>query len=81
MKSSSKIGFIYKYIPNLRVHCIQTKHEVTLLKLKTSPVAEFSLSICNTQKFICSSDDDLPRLLISENDTFYKSNDYKNRMM
>ena len=32
------------------------------------PVAEFSVSICSTPKFICSSDGDVPRLLITEND-------------
>ena len=44
-------------------------------------VAEFSVSICSTPKFICSSDDGVPRLLITENDTSYKSNIDKNRMM
>ena len=45
-----------------------------------SPVAEFSVSICSTPKFICSSDDVAPRLLITEYDTSYKSSFYKNRM-
>ena len=40
-----------------------------LLKIPVFPVAEFSVSICNTPKFICSSDDDVPRLLITGNDT------------
>ena len=52
------------------------------LKLKVMrPVAEFSMSICSTSKFICSSDDGVPRLLITEYDSSYKSNIYKNRMM
>ena len=46
-----------------------------------TPVAGFSVSICSTPKFICSSYDGVPRLLITENDTSYKSNIYKNRMM
>ena len=46
----------------------------------TDSVAEFSVSICSTPKFIYSSDDDVPRLLITENDASYKSNT-KNRMM
>ena len=33
-----------------------------------NPVTEFSVSICSTLKFICSSDDGVPRLLITEND-------------
>ena len=45
------------------------------------PVAEFSVSISSTSKFICSSDDGVPRLLITGNDTSYESNIYKNRMM
>ena len=46
-----------------------------------SPVAEFSVPICSTPKFICSSVDGVPKLLITENDTSYKNNIYKNRMM
>ena len=47
-----------------------------------SPVAEFSVSICSKPKFVCSSDDGIPRLLITENDNnSYKSNIFKNRMM
>ena len=45
------------------------------------PEAEFSVSICSTPKFIWSSDDCVPRLLITENDISYKSNIYKSRMM
>ena len=33
-----------------------------------SPVAEFSVLVCSTPKFICSSDYGVPRLLITEND-------------
>ena len=43
------------------------------------PVAEFSVSICSTPKFICTSVDGIPRLLITVNK--YKSNFYKNRMI
>ena len=39
--------------------------------------AEFSVSICSTPKLICSSDDGVPRLLITENNASYKSNLYK----
>ena len=46
-----------------------------------SPVAEFSVSICSTPKFICSSDDSVRRLLITENDTSYKNIFCKYRMM
>ena len=41
------------------------------------PEADFSVSICSTLKFICSSDDGVSRLLITENDTSYKSNTSK----
>ena len=37
--------------------------------LEGNPVAEFSVSFCSTPKFICSSDDSVPRLLITEKDT------------
>ena len=40
--------------------------------LHVSPVAEFSVSISNTPKFICSLDDGAPRLLITENDASFK---------
>ena len=46
-----------------------------------SPVAEFSVSICSTPKFICSSDDSVRRLLMTKNDASYKSNISKNRMI
>ena len=46
-----------------------------------NPVAEFSISICSTPKFICSADDGVLRLLNSKSDAFYKGNIYKNRMM
>ena len=49
--------------------------------LGCSPVAEFSVSICSTPKFICSLGEGVPRLLITENDISYKSNIYKNKMM
>ena len=45
------------------------------------PVAEFSVPVCSTRKFICSSDDGVPRFLTRRNDTSYKSNIYKNRMI
>ena len=32
------------------------------------PVAEFFVLVCTTPKFICSSDDGAPRILITEND-------------
>ena len=41
----------------------------------------FCVSLCSTPNFICSLDAGVPRLLITENDTSYKSNIYKNRMM
>ena len=44
-------------------------------------IAELSVPICSTPKFICSLDDGVPRILITENDTSYKSNIYKNRVM
>ena len=47
----------------------------------TSPVAEFSVSICSTPKFFSSSDDGVPALFIAENDTSYKNNVPKNGMM
>ena len=50
-----------------------------LFQILTDPVAEFSVSICSTPKFICSSDDGVSRLLITESDTSYKSNIYRNR--
>ena len=34
-----------------------------------NPVAEFSVLMCITPKFICNSDDYVPRILITENDT------------
>ena len=46
-----------------------------------TPVAEFSVSVCTRPKFLCTSDDSVPRLLIIENDASYKSNIYKKRMM
>ena len=46
-----------------------------------NPVAEISVSICSTPKFIYTSDDGIPRLLISQSDPSYKSNINKNRMM
>ena len=46
-----------------------------------SPIAEFSVSIYSTLKFICNSDGGVRRLLITEKDTSYKSNIYKNRIM
>ena len=46
-----------------------------------NPVAEISVSICSTPKFIYTSDDGIPRLLISQSDPSYKSNIFKNRMM
>ena len=45
---------------------------ITLVtKIPSSLVAEFSVSICITPKFICSSDDRVPRLLIAEYDSSY----------
>ena len=48
-------------------------------KVTSLPSSRFSVSICSTLKFICSSDDEVSRLLITENDTSYKSNVSKNR--
>ena len=45
------------------------------------PVAEFSVLIYSTPKFICCSDVGVPWLLITKKDTSYKSNFYKNRMI
>ena len=33
-----------------------------------TPVEKCSVSICSKTKFICTPDDDVPRLLITEND-------------
>ena len=48
-------------------------------RLLSTPVAEFSVSVCSTPKFICSSDEGVPRLLNTENDASCKSNIYRNR--
>ena len=40
-----------------------------------------SCILAHASKFICISDDGMPKLLITENDTSYKNNIYKNRMM
>ena len=61
----------------LKVICRQICYEIRLSPrqcLFSTPVTEFSVSICSTPKFICSSDDGEPRLLITENDTSYKTN-------
>ena len=57
------------------------KTKIQRVFLLACPVAEFSVSICSSSKFICSSDNCVPRLSIAENDTSYKNNIYKNRMM
>ena len=41
----------------------QTKSDISF---HSSPVAEFSVSVCSTPKFICSSGDGVPRLVITE---------------
>ena len=41
------------------------------LFIEKIPVAEFSASTCIISKFICSSENGIPRLLITENDTSY----------
>ena len=48
-------------------------------RIVANKVAEFSVSICSTPKFICTPDDGVPWLLIIENDTSYKSNIYKKK--
>ena len=58
-----------------------TKIKIVSLDDSSIPVAEFFMSICSRPKFICSSDDGVPSLLITENDASYKSNFYKNSMM
>ena len=66
------------------MHKCELFDAVCLRKLKieaTDPVAEFSVSICGTPEFICSSDDDIPRLLIAENDTSYLKKNHKTSMM
>ena len=45
---------------------------IAYTKVLGAPVAEFSVSICSTPKFICTSDDCVPRLLIAENVLLYK---------
>ena len=40
---------------------------MVLLLIYIYPVAEFSVSICSTPKFICRSNDGVPMLLITEN--------------
>ena len=45
---------------------------VQYLQIFRNPVAEFSVSICCTSKFIFSSDDGVPRLLITENTSLKK---------
>ena len=49
--------------------------------LVSTPVAEFSESICSILKLICGSDDGVLTLFITENDTCYKSNVYKKGIM
>ena len=63
-------------LPNLSVFSVSKIFFNTTL-----PVVEFSVSICSTPKFFCSSDDGVPRILITENDASYKSNINKNKMM
>ena len=47
-------------------------------KVERILVAEFSVSNYSTPKFICASDDGVPRLLITENDNIdKKSNLYR----
>ena len=48
--------------------------------LRKCPVAEFSVPICSSTKFICSSHYGVPRLL-NRKYASYKSKIYKNRMM
>ena len=47
-------------------------------KILPIPITEFSVSVCSIPKFICSSDDGVPRC--TENISF-KSNIYKNMMI
>ena len=52
---------------------VRWSHEKILGKwVATDPVAEFSVSISSTPKFICSSYDGVPRLLITQNYISYK---------
>ena len=42
----------------------------TRLHIVSTPVAEFSVSVSSSPKLFCSSDDVIPRLFITENNTF-----------
>ena len=41
---------------------------VNMISLWIHPVAEFSVTVCSTPKFILTSDDGIPGLLITDND-------------
>ena len=58
------------------VNLMNIQYVPTIMK---PPLAEFIVSICSTPKFICSLDDGVPRLLITESDSSYKSNIYKKK--
>ena len=67
--------------PSIQISISMILHKTILALVYMDLVAEFLVSICSTPKFICTSDEGVPRLLITENYTSYKSNIYKNRMM
>ena len=82
---NKKVGFLMVFcfikLPEFDINFIRKAQDFSVLKINT--VAEFSVSICNTPKFICSSDggvsiEGVPRLLNTRNDASYKSNTYKN---
>ena len=60
---------------------VKISNERVAYKKYRFSVVEFSVSIWNTPKFICSSDDGVPRLLITEYHASYKSYIYKSRMI
>ena len=69
----------YFFCLNYNIHKCTCSTIATIYS--TWPVAELFVLVCSTSKFICSSVDCVPRLLITENDISYKSNIYKSRMM
>ena len=78
--------FIISFLTEVEFSTPVNKHGENKIKnskfqVRDCPVAEFSVSVCITLKFICTPNDGVPTLLITENDTSYKSNIYKNKIM
>ena len=76
-----KYSFIYVNLCNFKLHTFCYNFLLIKCKVRESyvstPIAEFSVSICSTPKFICSSADGILRLLITGNGISYESNLYK----